>query len=619
MKDEALLNPLESVFGKGPNPVYSDASDVAEYQKAQQTFLDALQMRYSQPNWFKVAAGLAKPQLGGFMASLGSGAEALGENVEQQRQNLLPMAQLRAQMASYNATLGKQKKAGLIFANALGIDPKDAESVMSGNKPLPPGAHKIMPAETAGLLNILDPTGTGSAATKMVEMAQREAEITQKANAGAIENANYFQKYGKNIPGFVPTGSGDPRQQGNNPLVVPPSGANNISNIDTSAAPNPFIEPSQNVSNEPRSSGPEINARVETGNRNGLVSPKGAEAAMQVMPKTQKNPGYGVVPAKDNSDAEINRVGVDYWNAMKDKFGSSLLADVAYNWGPGNTEQWVKDGADWKKLPTETKNYISQTSLLRDQPSAKAAAESKQSKPAITFAGQGNPVDTSMELSKESQKAVNLFYEPKINNIITRGDPKVVSDNETLHRRLLELGSTPGVIKGTGLLYKDQGFLAGLKTLMAEGIQGGINTSGGGFSMSLSAPIEKVISKLDLNPDEQQQLREFALLNAQRTGDDLAAAIRSSSGGGHANIAEFQTGLSRITNSSDPHKILMSDITRGAIENERLGKEFELLGDYQNNPTYANKPPSSFFHSRQYTDLIKDYAPKIKSARRLAN
>jgi hypothetical protein len=83
--------------------------DQEEYQRALQASLSALEMRYAQPNWFKVAASLAKPQLGGFMASLGSGAEALGENIEQQRANLLPISQLRAQLAMSKIGMGQNK------------------------------------------------------------------------------------------------------------------------------------------------------------------------------------------------------------------------------------------------------------------------------------------------------------------------------------------------------------------------------------------------------------------------------------------------------------------------------------------------------------------------------
>ena len=43
-----------------------------------------------------------------------------------------------------------------------------------------------------------------------------------------------------------------------------------------------------------------------------LTSPKGAQGEMQVMPKTQRDPGFGVVPAKGKSADEIARVGTDY-------------------------------------------------------------------------------------------------------------------------------------------------------------------------------------------------------------------------------------------------------------------------------------------------------------------
>jgi hypothetical protein len=83
--------------------------DTKEYQDALQQSLTSLELRYAKPNWFKVAAGFAKPQLGGFMASLGSASEALGENVEQQRAAQLPIAQLRAQLALSKIGMGQSQ------------------------------------------------------------------------------------------------------------------------------------------------------------------------------------------------------------------------------------------------------------------------------------------------------------------------------------------------------------------------------------------------------------------------------------------------------------------------------------------------------------------------------
>jgi hypothetical protein len=121
--------------------------------------------------------------------------------------------------------------------------------------------------------------------------------------------------------------------------------------------------------------------RVESGTNDKAVSPKGASAAWQVMHNTAKDPGYGVVPAKDNSFEELNRVGQDYWNALHSKFGSSTLADIAYNMGPDKAQKWIDSGANWSKLPKETRDYISQTNLLRDVPSSKSAAESEKTPP----------------------------------------------------------------------------------------------------------------------------------------------------------------------------------------------------------------------------------------------
>jgi soluble lytic murein transglycosylase-like protein len=88
------------------------------------------------------------------------------------------------------------------------------------------------------------------------------------------------------------------------------------------------------------------------------TSPKGALGEMQVMPKTVKDPGYGVTPAKDSSADEIARVGVDYLQAMKQKYGDTERALIAYNWGPGSTDKWIAAGANPEKLPAETRTYV---------------------------------------------------------------------------------------------------------------------------------------------------------------------------------------------------------------------------------------------------------------------
>ena len=111
-------------------PLYgATESQLQELRDAQQKALEALEGRYAQPNWFKVAAGFAKPQLGGFLASLGSASEALGENVEQQRAQQLPIAQMRAQLAQTNLLLGTKAEAAQMAKDWQRDHP---------NEPIPP-------------------------------------------------------------------------------------------------------------------------------------------------------------------------------------------------------------------------------------------------------------------------------------------------------------------------------------------------------------------------------------------------------------------------------------------------------------------------------------------------
>ena len=97
------------------NPAELPEDKLEKYQGILQEGVDALQKRYQEPNWFKVAAGFAKPQLGGFTASLGSAAEALGEQTEQKRAQELPIAQMKAQIEQANILLGQRKVQNTLF------------------------------------------------------------------------------------------------------------------------------------------------------------------------------------------------------------------------------------------------------------------------------------------------------------------------------------------------------------------------------------------------------------------------------------------------------------------------------------------------------------------------
>ena len=94
------------------------------------------------------------------------------------------------------------------------------------------------------------------------------------------------------------------------------------------------------------------------------TSKSGAQGITQLMPKTAKNPGFGIKGVVDQSEKEYLRVGKEYLGALHKKFdGDMEKVLAAYNWGLGNVQRALgkaeRFGEDWKKeLPTETKKYL---------------------------------------------------------------------------------------------------------------------------------------------------------------------------------------------------------------------------------------------------------------------
>lgn len=112
-----------------------------------------------------------------------------------------------------------------------------------------------------------------------------------------------------------------------------------------------------------------VTAGVESGNRdyaNGrpVTSPKGARFAMQVMPATARDPGFGLRPADPNNAADMNRLGREYRAAMQQRYGGDLARMwAAYNAGPGRVDEAIRlYGNNWlAHMPAETQGYVART------------------------------------------------------------------------------------------------------------------------------------------------------------------------------------------------------------------------------------------------------------------
>jgi hypothetical protein len=91
-----------------------------------------------------------------------------------------------------------------------------------------------------------------------------------------------------------------------------------------------------------------------------------AEGPRQLMPATQRDPGFGVRPLNqaltgDERLAEHRRFSDDYYGAMVRRYnGDRDAARIAYNGGPRRADDWLKAGRNDAVIPAESANYYKQ-------------------------------------------------------------------------------------------------------------------------------------------------------------------------------------------------------------------------------------------------------------------
>jgi hypothetical protein len=167
------------------NPYGAKSSDIEEWQQALKAGADALEARYANPNWFNVAAGFLKPQLGGFAASLGSAGAALGDWQEKQRESALPLAQMRAQLAQSKIVMG-QKQAGADKLDAiLGTGAGKGMDALASGKLTADQIRQVSPVDIASLY-ANEATRAGAEALQKMQDAQIKADTQARENAAAV-------------------------------------------------------------------------------------------------------------------------------------------------------------------------------------------------------------------------------------------------------------------------------------------------------------------------------------------------------------------------------------------------------------------------------------------------
>ena len=195
----SMLSNAEITGKKPENLVGLNEEDIQKYRDAQQGFIKSLEDRYQQPNLFKIAAGFAKPQLGGFVASLGSAMDEYGNQVEKQRDIQLPLYKAKSELAAYEMGLKQKGKAA-----------KNIESAKVENRVL-------TPPESMETTALEEGASKGAAAGQSTEASQ--ASQMMQAIASGRDYASLVNDFGQkfvdaNMESFLKA----------HPNIIPPAG-----------------------------------------------------------------------------------------------------------------------------------------------------------------------------------------------------------------------------------------------------------------------------------------------------------------------------------------------------------------------------------------------------------
>lgn len=279
-------------------------------------------------------------------------------------------------------------------ANAAGVDKANALSIRPGGGVMIGGKFTMVPAAAPpGFVNQQNADGRWS----VLPVAGGSDAVKSSAAASAIGKA-----YGETGTGYQ---HGQPVFVNKGVIADQTAGGGN--------AGVPGFSPFQNA----------IRQVESRGNMNAVNPASGASGSMQTMGPTLTNPGFGVIPARDNSPAEKQRVGADYAIAMQQRYGNDTDAAVAYNWGPQNADKWISAGRPWKMLPQETQGFVGQVHAQMQNfsgapqggqasgvtpelpPGAKTAAEGSQGAPSKQMAdayGALSNADANYQQSREA-------------------------------------------------------------------------------------------------------------------------------------------------------------------------------------------------------------------------
>jgi len=595
------------------NPYRVPEGKLDEYQQTLKDQITALEQRYQNPNWFKVAAGFAKPQLGGFLASLGSASEALGENVEQQRAQMLPIAQMKAQLSQAEIAMGQNKMVSEMVAKRR-----------ADNLP-------ITPEFVAEITAIAPDSAVAKSLASHLGVQQKQQEITSAQQTNAIQAIRLAREAGRTISPEMYIAAGLPPPgttiNSNIPKVDGQMPNENLPSQSTSSAISPPLPIKKKESNSDETKNePEKLYVLPNGARAFLHQYKLYQQGVPIISghrtqeeqdqlkyrKDENNKWWTKegLPVADSASTHLTGNAIDVDTRKLNKDHIKILEDSGYH------RPYANDPGHWE-LKTAAKGEIK----APEKPKERIIINSNNPifTPIFTEADAAN-------VNKDDAAAINKTFQSKFDKLSSIGNSQSYAENEHAVNSMIETleKNKKQAEKVVNPLGRQTGLLGGIFNTLEAGM--GFNVQG--LAGNINIPISKFINGL---ADEKDKTL-LGTLNSQAA---RIAQIQQQLN--NVNPSSIRSGeIEMYKNSSVNPNSQFTDVMLYNLyytrENNRMIKEMydranKILKNedpnYQLNPNSSSKlydiltsPAMDDIHKKyqkEFADLNKSFQKRLSS------
>jgi murein DD-endopeptidase MepM/ murein hydrolase activator NlpD len=569
----ALTGALPSL----PSAIGADTEAQKEYTDAISKVLASLQDR-NQVNLFNVAGAFLDPgRTGNVGEALGRASMSVGRDIEAMRAAEPSIAMMRAQLAGQKYEMGNQGKALNLLADTFGMTPQATSQAISTGNLSSSMVSKLTP-EIYTTVSLLYPK-LGETLKNAFGMDVERQKLINETDKGSTDAAKLVIENG---PGVIP--------------LLPKRFTGNLQGQQAPAAGPAlnFKPPVDGPMTSPFGMRKDPVDPSKTAMHNGIDfgGTPGAPVSA-VLPGVVKSAGakgqYGNMVEVEHKDGSISYYAhLDAINVKPgDKIDQGTPIGTLGSTGK-STGAHVEFGVRKDGKP------IDPTPLFGQKPAGDA----------IQVASLGNenlPIAKQSEVGKTRVLEADKPYQTKV-DMITNYTPQVVSAS---NRNLDELDQLAAKYPRAFGLLKRQGTLAAIQAAAQKGIQ----ANAGQYSASISAPVTEFLTKYRLSETEQDAITRAS----QIIGEEFLNNVKTNKGLLGVNPTDNDARLLQAPMASldDSARAIQAWSRRQTLVNMERGELYSALEQHRRR-VGATAPPSSFFSSKDYTNVLDSYAPRYK-------